>query len=184
MMGMFHTATFRDRRQNFALAYDGGTAVFTVGKTLTGATSHATAVIVSTGAAASGTLILHTVTGTFLNDEAITDNNGTPGAAVVNGSIAEAFDSNNEVMYTNVDTTVPCKFYNQKIVSKTSGQTPYFTSSPRIMLPASVTPSTGDQVISSNVGFIGTWIIGTPDPKAGPGGILHHWECDIAKAGA
>ena len=90
---LIHSATLNSRRQNFTLGYDTGTAVFHAGATLTGATSHATAIIVSTGSIASGSLQVHTITGTFLNDEAISDNGTVPGAAVVNGVIAEAFNS-------------------------------------------------------------------------------------------
>lgn len=68
------------------LAFDAQTANFTVGKILTGATSGATAVILEqTDAGATGTLTLGSIRGTFLDNEIITDNNGTPGSATVNG---------------------------------------------------------------------------------------------------
>ncbi len=65
------------------VAYDGGTVVFVVGLVVTGAVSFATGVIISTGAEASGNLVLENTSGTFEDDEVITDS-GT-GAAVVNG---------------------------------------------------------------------------------------------------
>lgn len=75
---LIHSATLNSRRQNFTFGYDAGTAVFTAGKTLTGATSHATAIIVSTGSITSGSLQLHSIVGTFLDDEPITDNGTVP----------------------------------------------------------------------------------------------------------
>lgn len=179
-----HTATLRGRRQNFALLYDNGTAAFHIGATLTGATSHATAIIVSTGAQASGTLTLHTITGTFANDEPITDNNSTaPGAAVVNGVISEAFDVNGELVYTNVDTVISCRFYSQKDAVQQSGQAAYIMTAQRVMIAPDVTPANGDQLITTDTGHAGTYTIGNVTPANGMSG-LHHWTCDIAKAGA
>lgn len=70
-----------------ALAYDAQTANFTVGDTLTGGTSGATATIVKVvDAGATGTIWIRTVTGgPFQDNEAITDGGG--GAATVNGTI-------------------------------------------------------------------------------------------------
>lgn len=66
-----------------ALAFDGQTANFTVGQVVTGGTSGATGKIASqTDAGATGTLQLHDVTGTFADNEALTDPLG--GAAVAN----------------------------------------------------------------------------------------------------
>lgn len=70
------------------LDYDGGTAAFSVGETLTGGTSGATAPILRvTGDSISGTLLIGAVTnGPFQNDEAITS---AGGAAVADGVITE-----------------------------------------------------------------------------------------------
>jgi len=65
------------------VAYDGGSVVFVVGLLVTGADSGATGRVTSTGATASGNLVLDNTSGTFEDDEVITDS-GT-GAAVVNG---------------------------------------------------------------------------------------------------
>lgn len=76
------------------LAYDGQTANFTVGKIVTGATSKATAYIVSdTDGGATGTLVVSGISGTFINNETITDSNGTPGTAVVNNASGVNSDS-------------------------------------------------------------------------------------------
>ena len=74
----------------FTLNYDGGTAAFHVGQIVTGGTSAATARIVNIkGTVASGTLIVDIKTGTFQDNEALTDPLG--GAAVVNGVATIAF---------------------------------------------------------------------------------------------
>jgi len=70
------------------LSFDGGTVVFTVGKTLTGATSGHTATIYAiTGDVTSGTLLLNGASGAFQDDEVLSDDGGTPGAAVANGTL-------------------------------------------------------------------------------------------------
>jgi len=192
-----HTCTLRGKRQHMLLAYDTLTAAFTVGKTLTGATSHATAIIVGIpgtqiyhpdGTAAyivpALTLALHTITGTFQDNETIADNGTIPGSAKVNGTIADAFDTNGGLVNTDVDTTTACKFYNRKAVVRSSGQALTIVSTDRVLLPATITPVMEDEIISTTAGIVGTWTLGLPERKDGPGGVLHHWECDLAKAGA
>lgn len=67
------------------LAYDGQSSNFTVGSLLTGGTSGAKAGIISdSDSGATGTLTIHLLSGTFLNDEIITDADG--GSATVNGT--------------------------------------------------------------------------------------------------
>ena len=66
-----------------SVAYDGGSVVFVVGLLVTGGSSGATGWIISTGVQASGTLVLENTSGTFEDNEVITDS-GT-GAAVING---------------------------------------------------------------------------------------------------
>jgi hypothetical protein len=71
----------------YSLAYDGQTANFTVGETITGAKSGATATVYKdTDSGASGTLYLQGVKGTFHDNETITGS--STGIAVVNGAIA------------------------------------------------------------------------------------------------
>lgn len=67
--------------------YDAQSANFTVGKLLTGATSGATAVILAdSDSGAAGTLTLKILSGSFQDDEAITDD--ATGAAVANGTLS------------------------------------------------------------------------------------------------
>jgi hypothetical protein len=69
------------------LSYDTQTAAFTLGAVLTGGTSGATARILNVyDSSTTGVLLVSLPTGTFLNDEPITDTAG--GAALVNGSVS------------------------------------------------------------------------------------------------
>lgn len=75
-----------DKAGNATLNYDAQSANFTVGQTLTGGTSGATATIsADTDSGATGTLTLTSISGTFEDNEAITDGSG--GAAVANGTV-------------------------------------------------------------------------------------------------
>lgn len=66
--------------------YDGQTANFTVGETATGASSGATGIIVAdSDAGTSGTLSLVQISGTFIDNEIVTDS--ATGSARVNGSM-------------------------------------------------------------------------------------------------
>jgi hypothetical protein len=187
MMGLIHSATLRGRRQQFTLGYDGGSAAFTAGKTLTGATSHATAVIVSTGASpVSGTLTLHSITGTFIDNEAIADNGTIPGAAVVNGTVKDAFDINHERVFTEIDTILVCKLYRKAATLQAAGQAFLIESQTKIMFAAAdgLRPYSGDRIVATEPGFEGTWALSDPQVFPGPRGIAHHWECVLAKGGA
>lgn len=80
------TALYED---GFDLAYDAQTANFTVGRTVKGTTSGATAVIVNdVDGGTTGTLTLKRVQGTFYDNEPLVEYNvASPGAAVVNGQL-------------------------------------------------------------------------------------------------
>jgi hypothetical protein len=72
--------------RRLSLAFKDQTGNFTIGDTITGKTSGATAVLHSqTDSGATGTLNLSTVVGTFANDEVIEDQHF--GSAVVNGTL-------------------------------------------------------------------------------------------------
>ncbi|MGN6768274.1 MAG: hypothetical protein ACTHJQ_00300 [Rhizobiaceae bacterium] len=80
----------------YALSYDAGTVDFTKGSTVTGGTSAATATIldiVPSGTAGEGALLLTGITGTFQNNETITDADG--------GSATAASDPTNVVPGTD-----------------------------------------------------------------------------------
>jgi hypothetical protein len=76
-------------RAGSSLAYDTQTGNFTTGRTLTGASSGATAIIqADSDSGATGTLTLVDIVGTFVDNEIITD--GAGGSALVNGVISHA----------------------------------------------------------------------------------------------
>lgn len=76
-------------RPGSTLAYDTQTANFTAGQTLTGASSGATARIqADSDSGATGTLTLTDISGEFIDNEIITDDNGTPGSATANGTLS------------------------------------------------------------------------------------------------
>ena len=72
------------------LKYDGQTANFTVGETVTGGTSGATGIVVRDhDAGTSGNLILKSVSGVFVDNETLTGS--STGAAVANGAAVVAY---------------------------------------------------------------------------------------------
>ncbi len=76
------------RRPPSTLAYDTQTGNFATGRTITGAVSGATALIVTdTDAGATGTLELREIDGEFVDNEIITDS--ATGSATVNGTLVE-----------------------------------------------------------------------------------------------
>ena len=181
-----HTATLRGRRQNFTLAYDAGTAVFHAGATLTGTTSHATAIIVSTGSIASGSLQLYSIVGTFQDNETITDNGTAPGAATVNGVIAEAFDANEQLVYTTISSAVACRFNSpQESMRVGSRNVPYIVSTPSVVLPSGTDVSERDTLTSTEEGFKGTFTINSVSQiYEAAVKTVSHIMCEIAAAGA
>lgn len=74
------------------LDYDAQTGNFAVGLVVTGGTSGATAIVLEdSDSGTTGTLTLGEISGTFANDEALTDS--STGAAVVNGTLGYTFTS-------------------------------------------------------------------------------------------
>ena len=68
------------------LSYDAQSANYTVGLTITGGTSGATAkILLDTDAGATGTLVLGDIVGVFENNEALTDS--STGSAIVDGTL-------------------------------------------------------------------------------------------------
>jgi len=97
-------------RPGSTLLYDSQTANFTAGAILTGATSGATARIQKdVDGGTTGTLTLIDIVGAFQNNEVITDDNGTPGSADVNGTLTAvnvALSGGGNVDIRAVDETV------------------------------------------------------------------------------
>lgn len=106
-----HTCNILKREKKQKLNFDTGTGTFTKGLTVSGATSKATAVIDKVSGTATGYLVLKNITGTFQNDEILTDTGS--GAAVANGVCTDWQNSYGEYeYYWPVDqSSVDCRFY-------------------------------------------------------------------------
>ena len=179
-----HTATARRLVLNYNLAYDGGSTVFTAGKTLTGATSHATATIVSTGSAASGTLVIHSISGVFQNDEVLSDNGTIPGAAVANGTVSVTLDTYGQQSKTAVTSSISCRFFVSVMggmsANPSTGEVTYAEDRIQAMLPPTVTLDSGDTLTSTDSGFTGTYTIRELKPAYALGS-LHHYTAKLAR---
>lgn len=173
-----HSCNLLKRAKKQKLSYDGGSVLFVAGRTLTGATSKATAVIDKvSGNATSGYLILKSVTGTFQNDEVLTDS-GT-GAAVANGTCSDYQNSYGEYeYYWNADqSSVACRFYySGKDKARTIHETGQLIDQAlSVVLPSSVTINTGEYRVSASTGaWAGTWDIQTVYPLSNRSAVDHY----------
>lgn len=185
MKGMTDLCTITRRVQKQKISYDGGTAAFTVGKTVTGATSHAHGLIDKiTGSTASGILVLTSVAGVFQNDEILTDSNTVPGAAVANGVLSNYVNAYNQPEYDPIWATsasnVVCSFYSPVDPGPsltTAGESAVF--SPKVMFFSTVTIAKNVyRVVSTVTGFVGTFDVIRVIPRKGPVSV-GHYECDL-----
>lgn len=103
------------------IAYDAQTANFTVGATLTGGTSGATAVILEDDDdGATGTLTVEQVHGVFQDNEAITDGSG--GAAVANGAPVYEINEANRLGETGFGSTKEGFYFNRSNIIFTNAK--------------------------------------------------------------
>jgi hypothetical protein len=97
--GTLWLGTLTDATPQWTLNYDAETAAFTVGQTLTGGTSGATATIDAINTVGTtGTLTLSALVGSFQNNEIITD--ALTGSATANGTqsaVSPAFQNNETI---------------------------------------------------------------------------------------
>jgi len=175
-----HTATARRLVQTYSLTYGTGTAVFTAGATVTGGTSHATATVVSTGSAGSGTLVIHTITGTFQSGETLDDNNTVPGHAHSTSVATIVLDSYGQPSKTNVDTTIYCRFFSMTEPSPMTGEVTYGQDSLYVMLPPTAGVVDGDTLVSTNTGYVATYTINELKPAYALGS-LHHYTAKLGR---
>jgi hypothetical protein len=133
----------RVHRISRILYFSQQTANFTVGTILTGATSGATAkIIAAQDSGAYGYLTLSDITGTFQDNEVITDNNSTPGSATTNGAMTYYVEELANAPYCNRlcifeerllagDIVRGSSVDRSKIIASnqdTDGSVPYFTT--------------------------------------------------------
>ncbi len=159
---MQHSCTITRSTIDKRLNFDAGSAVFTVAKTLTGVTSHATGTIKtvtkSTGewgaGTAAGYLVLSNVTGVFANNEVIGDNGTIPGAALANGTAADNSDDYGVRSEVTSTTTVKCLFVNPKGGMKKLESGEHIYNLPAVFLPPGTTIAEGDILTGVTSGFI------------------------------
>ena len=175
-----HTATARRMVQAYNLKYDGGSTLFTAGKTLTGATSHATATILSTGSAVSGTLVVYSISGVFQNNEVLSDDGTIPGAAVADGTPSETLDTYGQLSKTPITSSISCRFFNIVETSPLTGEVTYSQDNLVVMLPPTVTLDSGDTLTSTDSGYANTYTIGEVKPAYALG-TLHHYTAKLAR---
>lgn len=162
------------------LPFTTGTATFTVGKTVTGGTSHKTGVIKSLtlstgswgGGTAAGYLVLHTVSGTFQSGETITDNGTVPGSAKA-GTPTTNSDEYGVPTVTYTTTTAKCRFTPASpMVDNASGER--IIGKPKITVLPSISVSVGNRIT-----FDGTVYRVTSTHYAYDGTGHHHTVCEL-----
>ncbi len=181
---LIHPATVHTRTRKKKLLYDGGTAAFTEGKTVKGGTSNATGVIDKvSGTVVSGHLVLITVSGTFQNDEVLTETAGT-GAAVANGTLSDYSNSYNQPEYYWVAaaSTINVRF-GKLSGSPGSSAGAIVTSGGEILLGyvAAAIPNTTvlneyDQLSTTATGWSGTYNVLSVSPVYEAGNTVSHYR--------
>jgi hypothetical protein len=106
MMGIAHTCTIKRKYRQKNLSFTAGTGTAAAGQTVTGGTSHATAVIV---AIATGSLRVQDLTGTFTAGETLTT---TTWSGTFGTSTDAAKTGGGYYFYWAIDQSdVACRFY-------------------------------------------------------------------------
>lgn len=183
---MQHSCTITRSTVDKRLNFDAGSAVFTVAKTLTGVTSHATGTIKtvtkSTGdwavGTAAGYLILSNVTGVFANNEVIGDNGTVPGAALADGTAADNGDDYGVRSAVTSTTTVKCRFVNPKGGMKKLESGEHIYNLPAVVLPSGTTIDEGDILTGVTSGFTRAFrVMHVRTVQADEG--ISHIRCDL-----
>jgi hypothetical protein len=107
--------------------------------------------------------------------------------ATLNHSTAEVIDDYGaSVPGTPVVSTVSCRFVGPKESMRSGGSNHlYIQSSPRVLLPAGTEVSEGDTIISTELGFTGSFQINSvKQTYEAAQSIVSHITCEIATAGA
>ena len=176
-----HTATARRLVLTFNLKYKSGTAVFTAGKTLTGATSHATATILSTGSAASGTLVIFNISGNFQDNELLSDDGTIPGAATADGVTSGTLDSYGQLSTTPVTSSIACRFFKTVVSNPVSGKVIYSEDDLHVMYGPGTDLHLGDTLTGTDTGYAFTFTVSEVMPAYALA-TLHHYTAKLTRA--
>jgi hypothetical protein len=172
IMGLIHTATVQKRNRKQKFTYTGGTGTPVVGQTLTGATSHKTAVV---DKVATGYVVVKTLSGAFTTTETIST------ATLTGATLSVQADYKNqsgeyEYYWTDNQTSVPCRFYHQGGKGVVNHETGQLLDLPlKCAFEPGVTISSLEyRLVSTNTGFIGTYDIQSLYVRSGLSGIDHY----------
>jgi hypothetical protein len=170
--GLVHRCTIQKRYQKKQLAYTGLSGTVSVGQTIIGGTSHATATVDTV----TSYLKLTQQTGTFSAGETATT---TTGSLTVVNQYNYLDDSGGVQYYWKDDqTNVPCRFYVSGGGSMALREMGQLLDMPnKVMFPADTTIDAVDyRIVSTVTGFTGTFHATTPMIRYGPTEIVDHIE--------
>ena len=175
-----HTATARRSVQLYNITYGTGTAVFTAGATVTGGTSHATATVVTPGSAASGTLVIHSISGTFQSGETLDDDGIIPGHAHSTSLATIALDSYGVPSTTTVVSSLTGRFFRTAMTNPVTGAVTYSQDDLSFMYPPGTELAPGDTITGVATGYAYTYVISSVS-TAYSLGTLHHYTARITR---
>jgi len=185
MIGLVHTCTLQKRNRKKKFTYTNSTGTPVVGQTITGGTSHQTAVIDKIG---TGYLVVKTLSGAFTTGEIITV--GTGPSYSFSATLSSQADYQNqskeyEYYWSNDQTSVPCRFYysgskgGKGAIIHETGQ--LLDQPLKCALPSTCTVEVMEyRVVSTVSGFTGTYDIITLYPLTGVA-TIHHYEAVLEK---
>jgi len=175
-----HLCTIQKRNRSQKMTYTAGTGTAAVGQTVTGATSHNTAVIRTL---ATGYIIATTISGTFTPGETLS----TATWSATLGTQTDYLNSSGEFEYywSDDQISVPCRFFTDTGPTVVIGPGQFEEMSTKLMLPATTTIDSLDyRVYTTQAGFAGTYRIkGSVHSLYGfqSGTVIHHRECELAE---
>jgi hypothetical protein len=186
-MNLPHRVTILTRSPKQRLAFNAGTAAFTVGEVVTGTTSRAAGTVLVLDLAsgswaagtAAGTLTLYSVTGTFAEDESLSS---TIGAATAGGPQVPIKGKLGSPDYHWSPGTKPVRasFYEKSLypaIVTPAGET--VRKIRMVMLPVPASPHE-QRIRTIDVGYEGTYEIAAAATRKGGNGKPHHYEYELA----
>jgi len=182
--GLIHTCTIQRRYTKQKFTHTGGTGTPVAGQTITGGTSHKTAVI---DQVFSGYLVMKNLSGTFTLGETITiGTSPTPGYtfSATLSAMADYKDPTNDpkvnYYWRDDQVAVPCRFYNPKGSTRVTSSGEHTFTLPRVQLDGSVTiAEVTYQIVSTITGLSGTFKILKTNPRYTFGTVPDQYEPDI-----
>lgn len=178
---LIHPVSIARTYTDYVVPFTNGSAVFTVGETLTGASSDATGVIKSVSVTsgswaegdAAGQVIVYAYSSTpYTPAETITDTGDTPGSAIVSATPYEHV-SLGDRQETSVSTTVSARFGEDTGTTQEGEPGSIVSSTTILMLPAGTDIDEDDTLVSTNTGYVGTYRVGKVVAVYGPTALSH-----------